>query len=166
MVRGAGVRLAVVALAVCLAACGGGGEGEPSTGPTSVAATGSPTTRPSGPVVNATTRGCHRKRTGEADIQFSFSILERSAVENYAGELEFHLVAVTDPASWSTVDGAPEVIDRPHNEIFHLLVPAGEPIPPEMTLHAEAETADQPVQTFDLQPDAILAIPVGVCTSG
>jgi hypothetical protein len=161
-----GACLAVGVLATCLASCGGGGAAEPSTGLTTVAATGSPTGHPSGAVVNAVARGCHRTRAGEADIQFSFSILDRSAVDGYAGELEFHVVAMTSPTSWSTVERAPEVIDRPKNEIFHLVVPAGEPIPPEMTLHAEAETVEPPVRTFDLQPDAVLTVPVGVCTSG
>lgn len=165
-VRSVGARFAVGMLATCLAACGGGGAAEPSTGPTSVAATGSPTGQPSGAVVNSVARGCHRTRAGEADIQFSFSIVDRSAVDGYAGELEFHVLAMTSPTSWSTVEGAPEVIDRPNSETFHLVVPAGEPIPPEMTFHAEAETVEAPVRTFDLRPDAVLAVPVGVCTSG
>jgi hypothetical protein len=164
--RAARRLLAGSVLAVCLAACGGGGgAGAPSQGPTSVVAT-SQTPVPTGSVVDAVARGCHRTRTGETDIQFSFAIADRTAVEGYGGLLDFHLVSLTSPTAWTTVAGMPAVIDRPNNDIFHLVVPAGEPIPAELFLHAEAETLEGPANTFDLQPDAILAVPVGVCTSG
>jgi hypothetical protein len=157
--------LAGCVLAVSLAACGGGGEGTPSDGPTSIVAA-SQTAAPIGSVVDAIARGCHRTRTGETDIQFSFAIADRTAVDGYGGLLDFHLVSLTSPTAWTAVPGTPAVIDRPNNDIFHLVVPAGEPIPAELSLHAEAETLEGPVQTFDLRPDAVLSVPVGVCTSG
>jgi hypothetical protein len=153
-------------LAMCLAACGGGGAGGPSAGPTSVVATSQTTPPPAESVVDAIARGCHRTRSGEADIQFSFAIADRTAVDGYGGLLDFHLVAITGPTAWTTVAGTPEVIDRPNNDIFHLVVPAGEPLPPELSLHVEAQTEEGPANTFDLQPDAVLAIPLGVCTTG
>lgn len=157
--------LAGCVLAVSLAACGGGGAGASSDGPTSIVAT-SQTATPTGSVVDAIARGCHRTRTGETDIQFSFAIADRTAVNGYGGLLDFHLVSLTSPTAWTTVAGTPGVIDRPNNDIFHLVVPAGEPIPAELSLHAEAETLEGPAQTFDLRPDAVLSVPVGVCTSG
>jgi hypothetical protein len=153
-------------LALSLVSCGGGGAGTPSDGPTSDSTTSETSTPPAGTVVSAIARGCHRTRTGEADIQFSFSILDRTAVDGYGGLLDFHLVSLTQPTVWTTVDGAPEVIERPNNGIFHLVVPAREPIPAELVLHMEAETIEGAVRTFDLQPDAILGVPVGVCTAG
>jgi hypothetical protein len=151
-------------LLLSLAACGGGGVGDPpvSSGAT-IPSTGAP---PAGEVVHATARGCHRTRSGETDIQFSFSIDDRTAVEGYPGALDFHVVALTDPTSWATVDAPPKVIDRPNNDIFHLVVPAEEPLPAELVLHVEAETLEGAPETFDLQPDATLAVPVGVCTAG
>ena len=165
MVRATRGLLCGWVLAMCLVACGGGGVGNPSDGPTGLPTT-SQTALPAGPVVDAIARGCHRTRTGETDIQFSFAIVDPTAVDGYAGLLDFHLVSLTSPTAWTTVEGTPEVIDRPNNNIFHLVVPAGEPIPEELALHAEAETLEGPAQTFDLQPDALLAVPVGVCTSG
>jgi hypothetical protein len=164
-------RLVRVLLAGCvsagyLAACGGGGgAGDPSARPTSIVAT-SQAAPPEGSVVDAIPRGCHRTRTGETDIQFSFAIADRTAVDGYGGLLDFHVVSLTSPTAWTTVAGTPEVIDRPNINIFHLVVPAGEPIPAELMLHAEAETLEGPALTFDLQPDAVLAVPVGACTSG
>ncbi|HEV8564656.1 MAG TPA: hypothetical protein VGR41_07050 [Actinomycetota bacterium] len=163
------VRRAIViacTLALSLVACGGGGAGAPSDGPTSDPTTSETAAPPAGTVVNAIARGCHRTRAGEADIQFSFSIADRTAVDGYGGLLDFHLVSLTEPTAWTTVDGAPEVEDRPNNDIFHLVVPAGEPIPAQLVLHVEAETVEGAMRTFDLQPDAILGVPVGVCTTG
>lgn len=157
-------RLIGCVLLLCLAACGGGGGQGPSDGASSVATSGT-LTPPAGTVVNAIARGCHRTRSGESDIQFSFSIADPGALDGYGGLLDFHLVSLTQPTAWTT-GGTPDVIDRPNNDIFHLVVPAGEPLPPELVLHVEADTLEGAPRTFDLQPDAILTVPVGVCTSG
>lgn len=148
---------------VALVACGGGGAIGPPDGGS--ASTGVATATP-GSVVKAVPRGCHRTRTGEADIQFSFSLIDFGAVGNYAGELDFHVVALSSPTSWTVVTGVPEIVDRPNSGIFHLVVPVGEPLPAELRLHMEADALDGSGQTFDLRPDALLSVPVGACNAG
>jgi hypothetical protein len=91
--------------------------------------------------VQAQARGCHTTRTGEVDIQMSFDLPDRSALAGYQGALSFHADLVR-PTSWTTVASSPHLIDRPDNEIFHLVVPDGEPIPASLVLHVRAEATD------------------------
>jgi hypothetical protein len=111
--------------------CGGGRGGSPSVSPSALPPAAGEAR------VEAHARGCHTTRTGEVDIQASFDLPQRSALAGYPGALEFHADLVR-PTSWTTVSAAPHLIDRPNSEIFHLVVPEGEPIPETLELHVRA----------------------------
>ena len=136
-----GSRVAVLAACVLAlvsaTACGGGGG---PSGPTSTGSSAGPPAR-----VEVQARGCHTTRTGEVDIQLSFDLPDRTSLAGYAGALAFHATLVA-PTSWTTVSDKPDLIDRPRSEIFHLVVPEGEPIPPTLELRPSAEAVEAEAQ--------------------
>jgi hypothetical protein len=132
---GVGRRRRASVLVLVLAASCGGGAG------TSSVTNGSPSASAGAVQVQVQARGCHTTRTGEVDIQMSFALPDRTSVAGYQGALEFHADLIR-PESWTTVPTTPHLIDRPNSEIFHLIVPDGEPIPGTLELHVRAAASD------------------------
>ena len=124
-------RLAAgVSLALMLgSACGGKGSGTGSS-PTSV---GSRTPGARTDLVPAQIIACHKRHDFTIDIQLRFNLTDRGALAEYLGELDYH-ATLTSPTAWTTTSATPDFIDRPHNQVFHLIVPEGEPVPVEIRL--------------------------------
>lgn len=129
---------AALVILISLPACGGGGT---SNGPSETGTSGGVLPAQTG-VVGASARGCHETREGSVDIQFTFALEDRSVIGGYGGPLDYH-AHLLSPTRWST-GGTPHLVDRPNNQVFHVLVPKGEPIPPELKLAVQVVAIDAP----------------------
>ena len=116
-----------------------------------------PTTSGGAARIEATTRGCHRTRTDDVDIQLSFRLAAGATLTD-----PHFQATLTDPTAWTVVPGVPNLIDRPGSEIFRLSIPHGEPLPATLSFDVTATGTSG----GEVSGPAELAVPVGICNAG
>jgi hypothetical protein len=159
---------ATVSLALCLAvvagACDGGTGGGSPTPVTSSVSTVTPTSTSAGPpAVVGIFRACHKLHDDSLVLVLQFDNHDPSLLGGYDGPLSFKISAV-DPTTWSTT-GDPVVVRLAfHEQHRRIVVPAGEPAPPEVTLSVTTMPRDDP-QTILATNDTTIALPATACSS-
>ena len=155
-------------LALCVAlvtgACGDDGGGASPTPVTTSPSTVAPTSSSaSPPAVVGIFRACHKLHDDSLVLVLQFDNHDPSLLGGYDGPLSFKITAV-DPTTWSTT-GDPVVVRLAfHEQHRRIIVPAGEPAPPEVTLSVTTMPRDDP-QTILATNDTTIALPATACSS-
>jgi hypothetical protein len=151
-------------LTVVAGACGGGTGGGSPKPVTSSASTVPPTSSSAGPpAVVGIFRACHKLHDESLVLVLEFDNHDPSLLGGYDGPLSFKITAV-DPTTWST-NGDPVVVRLAfHEQHRRIIVPAGEPAPPEVTLSVTTMPSDDH-ETVLATNDTTISVPATACSS-